>query len=202
MIKFYSLNWIKSKWVFIILYTFNAWNISWYIRYTCTVCVNSPKLGTEKHKIYLYVKYLENDELFTLQPFFCGLASCVLWCFLIIECPSCSEFFVGISWQIKRKACRQSACGKWFLFFFFWPRRATCSIPVPRPGKEPAPPTLEARSLNHWTTREVPRDSILNVKCDILVLEGDWKHWRNSWPPPRSLRSHSCPLSRLLHVSS
>ena len=29
-------------------------------------------------------------------------------------------------------------------------------ILVPRPGVEPMPPALEARSLNHWTAREVP----------------------------------------------
>ena len=27
---------------------------------------------------------------------------------------------------------------------------------VPQPGIEPAPPALEARSLNLWTTRKVP----------------------------------------------
>ena len=27
---------------------------------------------------------------------------------------------------------------------------------VPRPGIEPGPPELEAWSLTHWTTREVP----------------------------------------------
>ena len=30
-----------------------------------------------------------------------------------------------------------------------------CGILVPQPGIEPAPPALEARSLNHWTTGEV-----------------------------------------------
>ena len=34
------------------------------------------------------------------------------------------------------------SCGMWDL--------------VPRPGIEPGPPALGARSLNHWTTREVP----------------------------------------------
>ena len=29
-------------------------------------------------------------------------------------------------------------------------------ILIPQPGIEPAPPALEARSLNHWTAREVP----------------------------------------------
>ena len=29
-------------------------------------------------------------------------------------------------------------------------------ILVPQPGTEPMFPTLEAQSLNHWTTREVP----------------------------------------------
>ena len=32
-----------------------------------------------------------------------------------------------------------------------------CGILVPQPGFEPAPPALEAQSLNHWTAREVPR---------------------------------------------
>ena len=31
-------------------------------------------------------------------------------------------------------------------------------ILVPQPGIEPVPPALEARSLTHWTTREVPKD--------------------------------------------
>ena len=38
--------------------------------------------------------------------------------------------------------------------FFFWPH--ACGILVPRPGIEPVSLALEARSLNHWTTREVP----------------------------------------------
>ena len=33
-----------------------------------------------------------------------------------------------------------------------------CGILVPRPGLEPVPPPVEARSLNHWTGREVPEN--------------------------------------------
>ena len=40
--------------------------------------------------------------------------------------------------------------------FLFWLRRAAYRILVPQPGIEPVPPAVEARSLNHWTTREVP----------------------------------------------
>ena len=36
------------------------------------------------------------------------------------------------------------------------PLRTACGILVPRPGIEPMPPAVEAQSLNHWTTREVP----------------------------------------------
>ena len=36
-------------------------------------------------------------------------------------------------------------------FFFFG--HVACEVFVPRP----APPALEARSLNHWTTKEVPQ---------------------------------------------
>ena len=31
-----------------------------------------------------------------------------------------------------------------------------CGILVPQPGIEPAPPAVEARSLNRWTMKEVP----------------------------------------------
>ena len=30
-----------------------------------------------------------------------------------------------------------------------------------QPGIEPVPPALEAQSLNHWTTREVPRQQVV-----------------------------------------
>ena len=42
----------------------------------------------------------------------------------------------------------------WSSFLFFG--RAACGILVPQPGIEPVPPALEAQSLNHWSTREVP----------------------------------------------
>ena len=32
---------------------------------------------------------------------------------------------------------------------------------VPQPGIEPMPPALEAWSLNHWSSREVPKDTYL-----------------------------------------
>ena len=35
--------------------------------------------------------------------------------------------------------------------------RAECRVLVSRAGIEPMPPAVEARSLNHWTTREAPR---------------------------------------------
>ena len=42
------------------------------------------------------------------------------------------------------------------LFIYVWPCHTACRILVPRPGTEPVPPAVEAQSLNHWTTREVP----------------------------------------------
>ena len=44
------------------------------------------------------------------------------------------------------------------LFFFntFWPHSAAFGILVPGPGIEPEPAAMEARSPNHWTSREVP----------------------------------------------
>ena len=39
--------------------------------------------------------------------------------------------------------------------FSFWPQYLARGILVPWPGAQPVPPTVEAFSLNHWTTREV-----------------------------------------------
>ena len=37
------------------------------------------------------------------------------------------------------------------------PRFLACEILVPPPRIQPAPPALEAWSLNHWTATEVPK---------------------------------------------
>ena len=41
------------------------------------------------------------------------------------------------------------------IFFFFCPCLAACRILVPQPGIELMSPEVGARSLNHWTAREV-----------------------------------------------
>ena len=69
--------------------------------------------------------------------------------------------------EFKENAVRRAVCGHstkggffclavLFLFFVFWPHRASCRILVPRPGIEPTPPVVEAWSLNRWTARDVP----------------------------------------------
>ena len=45
----------------------------------------------------------------------------------------------------------------WHFFFF----HKTCYILLPQLGMEPMPPAVEAQSLNHWTTREVPRTDFI-----------------------------------------
>ena len=48
-----------------------------------------------------------------------------------------------------------------FIFTFFLLRQAACEILVSAPGFEPVPPALEAQSLNHWATRELPLKQVL-----------------------------------------
>ena len=55
-----------------------------------------------------------------------------------------------------------------FFLFFFLRHRALCGILVPRPGIEPAPLAVKARSPNHWTTREVPGRFWLASQSNIL----------------------------------
>ena len=42
------------------------------------------------------------------------------------------------------------------VYFMFWPHMQHVGILVSPSGMEPMPPALEAWSLTHWTTREVP----------------------------------------------
>ena len=39
---------------------------------------------------------------------------------------------------------------------FFWPHYVACEVLVPWLGMKPVFPVVEAGSLNHWTTREIP----------------------------------------------
>ena len=50
------------------------------------------------------------------------------------------------------------------LLLFYGPE--ACGTLAPRPGIEPAPPALEGKSLNHWTTREIPLNPL---NASILI---------------------------------
>ena len=56
----------------------------------------------------------------------------------------------------KIKTNQQNRTHAFKKFIYFWPHCTACGILVPSPGMEPMPPAVEARSLNHWTAREVP----------------------------------------------
>ena len=53
---------------------------------------------------------------------------------------------------------------------FFYCLAMPCGLLVPRPGIEPTPPALEAQSLNQWTAREVPDQSLLIPQLVLLHL--------------------------------
>ena len=53
----------------------------------------------------------------------------------------------------------------------FWPWHIACGILVPWPGIEPVPPAVEARSPNHWTTREFPP---MSFEVDARIGFGVW----------------------------
>ena len=47
-----------------------------------------------------------------------------------------------------------------------------CGILVPQPGIEHAPAAVEARSLNHWTDREVPKNDPFHIRTLGQAIEG------------------------------
>ena len=56
-------------------------------------------------------------------------------------------------------------------FIYFCSFCATCGILASRPGIKPVPSALEAWSLNHWVTREVPLFQYL-LKLPVRLLHG------------------------------
>ena len=56
------------------------------------------------------------------------------------------------------------------IFILFFPHHHACGILVPQPGIEPVPLAVEAQSLNHWTTREVPMSKILINKIHGWIV--------------------------------
>ena len=55
-------------------------------------------------------------------------------------------------------------------FYFFGPHSKASGILTPQPEIEPAPPAVEAQSLNHWTTRDVPPQLALRACVSLLGL--------------------------------
>ena len=58
-----------------------------------------------------------------------------------------------------------------YLFLIFWSCCMACGILVPWPRIEPVPLAVEARSLNHWTTREVPGRTFNNYAMTIDITQ-------------------------------
>ena len=99
-----------------------------------------------------------------LGPVMCSMLSAVL-----CPAPFCVPlfpFYFSFSFSLS-------------FFLFFWAHHSARGILVPQPGIEPAPPAVEARSLNHWTAREVPSSS---HSCPLLGLKD------------KGRARHRCPL--------
>ena len=73
-----------------------------------------------------------------------------------------------------------------------------CGLLVPRPGIEPAPPALEAQSLNHWTAREILDQSLLIPQLVLPHLFPTfslyWLHSRVSCSKLFHLRRRENPI--------
>ena len=101
----------------------------------------------------------EGESTHCLSPHFWGLPA-----------------FLGIQWllwiSLQSLPPSSHSLVKLFvcLFLVFWPHHAACGILVPLPRIEPAPPAVKVRSLNHWTTREIPRFLLCVALCQISLL--------------------------------
>ena len=67
-----------------------------------------------------------------------------------------------------------SNVGEWW--GFFWLHCMACGILVPQPVIKPAPPTVKAQRLNHWTAREVPVEefNFLSILASTCYCQSFW----------------------------
>ena len=56
-----------------------------------------------------------------------------------------------------------------FFFFFFRPHCAARRILVPWPGIKPVPPSFEVQLVNHWTSSEIPKVSLLVLPSTLIL---------------------------------
>ena len=103
-----------------------------------------------------------------------------VWAALVLgrQFPQISHV-LRILWEVSDRPC---------FFFFFLAALSSMRILVPRPGIQPAPPAVEARSLNHWTAREVPFFFFFFLPLFFEGCWGDqqpWKIDRVSIPVPK-----------------
>ena len=104
------------------------------------------------------------------------------------------QFSQKINWNLAEE-----------LFFFFGPRHTACRILVPQPGIEPTPPTVEVQSLNHWTTREVPRTSVqpkLQERSPCNWVGQKKRHQVGICAPGRDLKGREGPHGQPLTLGS
>ena len=100
-------------------------------------------------------------------------------------CSSCSFFFLNnylfyLFWLCQVLLAARGifeACGVFLVAACGLLVAACMQDLVPRPRIEPRPPALRARSVTHWTTREVPLLLLLN--CTVLHA---WGGGRVSYP--------------------
>ena len=87
-----------------------------------------------------------------------------------------------------------------FFFLFFWLCLGPCVILVPQPG---IAPTVEAQSLNHWTTREVLQFSSVQFSRSVVSDSSrphESQHARPPCPSPTpGVHSNSHPSSWWCH---
>ena len=92
-----------------------------------------------------------NENSLSVLGLHSQLLTCVRVIWNIITC------YTVACWVFAHRVSHSVDLGKSAFFKLSVCGHMACRILVPLPGIEPASPAIEALSLNHWTTREVPR---------------------------------------------
>ena len=91
------------------------------------------------------------------------------------------------NWATIRKRGSSFFFYLFLVVFFFWPHHDASRILVPQQGIGPKPPAVQSKSLNHWSTREIPRLFLLTI---VFLQYSDPKTPNNNYKD--SINSTQC----------
>ena len=130
----------------------------------------------------------KTDETQTLKP----SDSAVLF-------PQMLSIKISIGTEIAMRGFAMRYCSKFlkYICYFWGPSLMACGILVPWAGIEPESPALEAQSLNHWLTKNIPTDYNFECKMCGQHQQINWHKFEHTWETVEDREARQAAVHRV-----